>query len=236
MCPDCGTLVESGDSRCRFCGHARLAESDEGLGPDLLDQLGEWSQIKHEILEKYAHAYTTVLKQQPLIRKVLYLATDNRYISRPCVRWNCWSSFGGSPRITSARTIRSSNQWPTGKSLFRLLRRHPLACRVFLTESYLVYLSDRAAIVHPHHFLLCTDHPTIEVGRAHNKLDLHCLPEFFRRFPTHGLRETLALFDASRHALPLSCGKILLCRALEEQIYSPSDWRHTSAPSLHQNG
>ena len=101
---------------------------------------------------------------------------------------------------------------------FRLLRRHPLACRVFLTESYLLPLSDRAAIVYPHHFLLWTDHPTIEVGGTDDKLDLHCLPELFQRFPTHSLRETLALFDASRHALPLPCGKVLLFRALEEQV------------------
>lgn len=58
---------------------------------------------------------------------------------------------------------------------------------MFLTELDLVQLSDRAAIVHPHHFLLWTDHPTIEVGRPNNKLDLHWLPEFFGDFPTHGL-------------------------------------------------
>jgi hypothetical protein len=89
---------------------------------------------------------------------------------------------------------------------------------VFLTELYLVQLSDRAAIVDPHHFLLWTGHSTIEVGRRNNKLDLHGLPEFFRDFPTHGLRETLTLFDASRHAFPLPCRKVLLFRALEEQV------------------
>jgi three-Cys-motif partner protein len=40
---------------------------------DLLDELGEWSQIKHEIIEKYAHAYTTVLSRQAVIRKTLYI-------------------------------------------------------------------------------------------------------------------------------------------------------------------
>ena len=44
-------------------------------------------------------------------------ATDNRYISNPCVRWNCRSSSGRSPRITSVRTMSSRNQWPNGKSL-----------------------------------------------------------------------------------------------------------------------
>jgi len=99
-----------------------------------------------------------------------------------------------------------------------LLRCHPLACRVFLTESYFLDLADRAAIVDPHHFLLWTNYPTTEVGGPDDKLDLHCLPEFFRCFPTHGLRETLALFYASRHALPLPCGKVFLFRALEEKV------------------
>jgi three-Cys-motif partner protein len=38
----------------------------------LIDEIGDWSQIKHEILEKYAHAYTTIVTRQPLIKKVLY--------------------------------------------------------------------------------------------------------------------------------------------------------------------
>ena len=40
---------------------------------DFIDQLGDWSQIKHEILDKYAHAYTTIVTQQPIIKRVLYL-------------------------------------------------------------------------------------------------------------------------------------------------------------------
>jgi hypothetical protein len=101
---------------------------------------------------------------------------------------------------------------------FCLLRRHPLVCRVFMTELYLLHLGNRAAIVYPHHFLLWTDNSTIEVGRTNNKFDLHCLPKFFQDFPTRGLRETLTLFDASRHALPLPCGKVLLLRALQEKV------------------
>jgi len=101
---------------------------------------------------------------------------------------------------------------------FRLVRRHPLACCVFLTESYLLHFSDRAAIVYPHHFLLWTNTPAIEVGRADDKLDLYCLPKLFQGFPTQGLRKAFALFDAPRHALPLPCGKVLLFRALEEKV------------------
>src|SRR5262245_23614135 len=40
---------------------------------DFIDLLGDWSQIKHEILGKYARAYTTIVTQQTLIKKVLYL-------------------------------------------------------------------------------------------------------------------------------------------------------------------
>jgi three-Cys-motif partner protein len=40
---------------------------------DELDRLGEWSQLKHEILEKYARAYTTVITAQPNIGKVIYI-------------------------------------------------------------------------------------------------------------------------------------------------------------------
>lgn len=47
--------------------------SEDYLPPDVLDQLGEWSQIKHQILEEYAHAYTTVVTRQPFIRKVMYI-------------------------------------------------------------------------------------------------------------------------------------------------------------------
>lgn len=72
-CPACGELLDVGAVGCRFCGEG-LPEPDEGVfASELFDELGEWSQIKHEILEKYAHAYTTIIKRQPSIRKVLYI-------------------------------------------------------------------------------------------------------------------------------------------------------------------
>ena len=99
----------------------------------------------------------------------------------------------------------------------RLVCRHPLAGSVFWTEASLLPLTDRAALMDPHHFVLWADLPTREVGGPEDTLDLYSLPEFFCGFSTHGRRETLTLFDASGHALPLPGGKILLCRALEEQ-------------------
>ena len=54
-----------------------VTESMYGQGTsevlDLVDRLGDWSQIKHEILEKYAHAYTAILTQQSAVKKVLYI-------------------------------------------------------------------------------------------------------------------------------------------------------------------
>jgi three-Cys-motif partner protein len=43
------------------------------MDPAIYDRLGEWSQIKHEILEKYARAYTTILTQQRIIAKAIYI-------------------------------------------------------------------------------------------------------------------------------------------------------------------
>ena len=126
-------------------------------------------------------------------------------------------SSGRSPRIISARPMNSPQPMADREEPCRLVRRHPLAGRVFWTESYLLHLTDRITIMYPDHFLLWTDHPTIEVGGPDDTLDLYGLPELFRGFSTHGRRETLALFDTSCHALPLPCGKVLLFRALEEQ-------------------
>jgi hypothetical protein len=94
--------------------------------------------------------------------------------------------------------------------------------------------------VYPHHFLLWTNTPAIEVGRTDDKLDLYCLPKLFQGFPTHGRRETLALFDASRHALPLPRGKVLLFRALEEKVpavrLAPYECTNHCTKTTHSHG
>jgi three-Cys-motif partner protein len=46
---------------------------DELVLDEAFDRLGVWSQIKHEILGEYAHAYTTIVKKQRFIDKVLYI-------------------------------------------------------------------------------------------------------------------------------------------------------------------
>ena len=43
------------------------------IDADVFDELGDWSQIKHDILEQYAHAYTTILRRQTFVRRLLYI-------------------------------------------------------------------------------------------------------------------------------------------------------------------
>src|SRR5437762_633933 len=38
-----------------------------------LDEIGPWSEVKLDIVKKYASAYTTVMKSFPSIRKYLYI-------------------------------------------------------------------------------------------------------------------------------------------------------------------
>lgn len=77
-CPHCGTMTPSW-SDCAYCGGS-IAASAQAAAPlehartgfDL-DQLGDWSEIKHQILSEYAPAYTRILSAQPFIRRVLYV-------------------------------------------------------------------------------------------------------------------------------------------------------------------
>src|SRR5262245_58480877 len=38
-----------------------------------LDEIGQWTEVKLEIVKKYASAYTTVMKSFPSIRKYTYI-------------------------------------------------------------------------------------------------------------------------------------------------------------------
>jgi three-Cys-motif partner protein len=66
-------------SACRVCGEINattdasvVAADANRIDSEILDQLGEWSHVKHEIVEKYAHAYTTVMAKQRF-KRVLYI-------------------------------------------------------------------------------------------------------------------------------------------------------------------
>ena len=75
-CRVCGEVLDIGATGCRACGEG-IEDPPDVLDAELinaaLDELGEWSQIKHEILDKYAHAYTRIVTKQPLIQRVLYI-------------------------------------------------------------------------------------------------------------------------------------------------------------------
>lgn len=86
-CTTCWEPLDRGNVTCRVCGEdnspdargrdaTELDGPDETDGevevPDFLDQLGDWSEVKHEIIERYAHAYTTILAKQKF-KRIVYI-------------------------------------------------------------------------------------------------------------------------------------------------------------------
>jgi three-Cys-motif partner protein len=78
LCAGCGEPLDLDAAACRVCGEIN-ATTDESvvaetnrIDPKILDELGEWSHVKHEIIEKYAHAYMTVMAKQRF-KQVLYV-------------------------------------------------------------------------------------------------------------------------------------------------------------------
>ena len=77
-CAGCGEPLDVDTSTCRVCGEIN-ASTEEAVAADankidssILDQLGEWSHVKHEIIEKYARAYMTVMAKQKF-QRVIYI-------------------------------------------------------------------------------------------------------------------------------------------------------------------
>jgi len=85
-------------------------------------------------------------------------------------------------------------------------------------------------------FLLRTDHLTIEVARTHDRLDLHGLPEVFRGVPTQASEKLSPCSTRPLHAFRFSCGKVLLGRALEEQVLPVGLTAIRARRPLQQNG
>jgi three-Cys-motif partner protein len=77
FCAACGQPLDIGNPICRACGEENSSDANQhseiSIDPAILDKLGEWSHVKHEIIDKYAKAYTTVLARQPLIKHVVYV-------------------------------------------------------------------------------------------------------------------------------------------------------------------
>jgi hypothetical protein len=78
FCVECGGYLDRDESICRACGadNASDAEDDDPIEVDeslVLDQLGEWSSIKHEIVNKYASAYARIMASQRFIERFVYV-------------------------------------------------------------------------------------------------------------------------------------------------------------------
>ena len=76
ICAACGEGLDIGATICRFCGEPTTIPDDDTrveIDVQLLDRLGDWSQIKHEIVENYAAAYTTIVSRQSVIKRMLYV-------------------------------------------------------------------------------------------------------------------------------------------------------------------
>jgi len=79
FCSACGELLDRDSHDCRYCGESNSNAhiSAPGIELDLeslrLDRLNAWSHVKHEIIEKYAHAYATILSKQPWASRYVYM-------------------------------------------------------------------------------------------------------------------------------------------------------------------
>ena len=60
FCAACGQPLDIGNPICRACGEENSSDANQhsevSIDPAILDKLGEWSHVKHEIIDKYAKA------------------------------------------------------------------------------------------------------------------------------------------------------------------------------------
>jgi len=77
LCAVCEQPLDIGSSVCRACGADGVNDAplDEQVYIDAemqLDRLGSWSNIKHDILDAYGSAYTTILRKQAFVKRLVY--------------------------------------------------------------------------------------------------------------------------------------------------------------------
>jgi three-Cys-motif partner protein len=138
LCAGCGELLDA--EVCRFCGEDHSAAGTPDLmevDPDVeLDRLQPWSQIKHEIIEKYAAAYTRILSQQKWVK-----------------RFNYYDAFAGAG---VAMTPESEDFIPAGA--LRALQVEPP-----FSEYHFIELNERKAEILQH---VVRDRPTARVHQG----------------------------------------------------------------------
>jgi three-Cys-motif partner protein len=75
-CPSCGEIFDRDATACRVCGEGLVepepVEIEPRPVPAFLDRLGDWSEVKHEIVERYGVEYTKILSKQSGIRRIVY--------------------------------------------------------------------------------------------------------------------------------------------------------------------
>jgi three-Cys-motif partner protein len=150
----CGAILDCDDPICRVCGEDNgVSTSGDWLEitPEVeaqLDRLHPWSQVKHEIIEKYLHAYTTILRNQSGIRRYVYIdafagagvavdAASEQRIAAGAAR-----ALEGEPRFTEYHFI---EQNPEKASVLREVagRRRNVTVHVGDSRAVLPHLLER---------------------------------------------------------------------------------------------
>jgi three-Cys-motif partner protein len=81
-CQACGEPLDRNSLECRVCGEDNSPDAAPEIMPSapeafrapvFYDQLGDWSQIKHDILCDYASAYTRIIKNQNARFETVYI-------------------------------------------------------------------------------------------------------------------------------------------------------------------
>jgi len=79
-CPSCGEALEPDIAVCAYCGELlgtspaeTLQAEPEAAAGYVFEEIGAWSQIKHEIVDKYAAAYMTIMAKQAFAQRVIYI-------------------------------------------------------------------------------------------------------------------------------------------------------------------
>jgi three-Cys-motif partner protein len=80
ICPSCGEFVGGSEGTCSLCGEplenlSTDTESADDLasGGGVIEQIHDWSQVKHEIVEAYLGQYTTILTKQSFVKRLVYV-------------------------------------------------------------------------------------------------------------------------------------------------------------------
>ena len=85
-CPFCGSPTRTDIAVCTFCGESITGDAvDPDDYPDSLEfdyvveQIGRWSNVKHQIVEKYASAHSSMKMQEILATSARKIFQESGY-------------------------------------------------------------------------------------------------------------------------------------------------------------